>query len=362
MTVSRQTQRSDSPPGFNHGFIAHLMTVTHFVSKETLDKLSDSKQYRKLSMTYERYMVVLAEGEISPGELAARVGSSKQACSKVIRELEKLGLIDRHDNPEDGRSRLLSLSGRGIQLLRDGSRITAEVQHELAEKIGGERMDRVVELLNRVCRELGVELRATPALQKVTNAIGNSRSMRLNMLLQALTGYLRDTLLREMNDKGYEGLRANSGQILGAISREPRRIQYIASIIGISKQAASMMAKEFETLGYVNREPDPDDKRQIILSLSAKGEQLVEESIAGVIALEKKIRGLLGSGDYGELEAIMADLYATATCRLGGATPIEGNIAAGKIQKLTDYLFEELGVEGVRTLARHLTTMTRGNA
>ena len=356
MNMNDQAHRNNTS-GIGYGFIAHLMTVTHFVSKETLDRLSDSRRYRKLSMTYERYIAILAEGEISPGGLAARVDSSKQACSKVIRELEKLGLIERHDNPEDGRSRLVSLSKGGLQLLHDGSRITGEVQQELAEKIGAERMDRLVVLLDKICQGLGVELSSYPALQKVTDTAGNRHPVRLNMLLQVLSNHLRDSLLENMKSQGFEGLRTNFGQILGAISREPRRIQYIASIVGISKQAAAMIAIDFEALGYINREPDPDDKRQIILSLSAKGERLVEESIASVRALENQVRVLLGDEAYQALESTLADLYSMVAYRLEGPA-----IAPERLQKLTDYLFEQLGVEGVRTLAQHLTTVTRGNA
>ncbi len=357
MITTTTPEKSDPPVGISHGLIAHLMVVTHFVMKDTLDKLTTSDRYEKLSMTYERYIPVLVEKDISPGELAARVGSSKQACSKVIKELEKLGLIERRQNPEDGRSQLLSLSEKGMQLLRDGTRITAEVQQYLAEQIGSERMDQMILLLEKVCQGLGVELRSYPRLQ---GTAGSGNRIRLNMLLQAMTNHLRDTLLREMSSKGFKGLRTNFGQILGMISSEPRRIQYIASVIGISKQAAAVLAIDFETLGYVIRESDPDDKRQIILRLSPQGESLVRESIASVRALEKRVQALLGEADYRLLEGAMADLYHAVAYQMGGSGIT--NIVPGKIQKLTEFLLEELGVAGVRTLAQHLLNVTRGDS
>ena len=354
--TSAAAETSGTPAGINHGLVAHLMVVTHFVMKDTLDRLTASNRYQKLSMTYERYIPVLVEGDIPPGELAARVGTSKQACSKVIKELEKLGFIERRKNPEDGRSTLLSLSDKGMQLLQDGNRITAEVHQRLAGAIGDEPMERMIDLLEKTCRGLGVELRSYPMLQRAMGKDANDRPTQLNILLQALTNHLRDTLLEDMSSKGFEGLRTNFGQILGMISREPRRIQYIASVIGISKQAAAVMSIEFETLGYVIREPDPEDKRQIILRLSPQGERLVKESIASVRALEERVRTLLGAEEYRQLEAIQADLYHVVAYQLEGASG-GINIVPEKIQRLTDFLIEELGVTGVRTLAQHLLTI-----
>ncbi len=356
MKINTAPDMSGSP-GISHGLVAHLMVVTHFVMKDTLDKLTASDCYQKLSMTYERYIPVLAEKDLSPGELAEQIGSSKQACSKVIKELEKLELIERRPNPEDGRSQLLSLSEKGWQLLRDGSRITTEVEQCLTEQIGQESMLHLIDLLETTCVGLGVELRTYPVLQKKLGQTDGDSPTRLNVLLQALTNHFRHTLLHEMSDKGFEGLRTSFGQILGMISREPRRIQYIASVIGISKQAAAHMSIEYEALGYVIREVDPNDKRQITLRLSPMGERLVRESIVSVKALERKVQSLLGDSSYQQLEAILAKLYNTVAYRLGGAS-----IMPEKIQRLSDFLIEELGVAGVRTLAQHLMTITRGDA
>lgn len=359
MRVNNTIEVSEQAPGISHGLIAHLMVVTHFVMKDTLDKLTATNRYQKLSMTYERYIAVLAEGELSPGELACRVGSSKQACSKIIKELQKLELIDRRQNPEDGRSQLLFLSARGKELLKDGSRITAEVQQALTEQIGSERMQQMLTLLEKTCVGLGVEFRLYPALPKLSGDTVQSRPTRLNVLLQVLTNHLRQTLLKDMNGKGFEGLRTNFGQILGMISREPRRIQYIASVIGISKQAAAMMAIEFETLGYVIREEDPDDKRRIILRLSPEGERLVHASIASVRKLENTVQAELGEESFHQLETILADLYDTVTRQMGTTEVMEmPSTVPEKIRTLTDSLLEELGAKGVRTLAQHLMTIT----
>ncbi|WP_439135209.1 MarR family winged helix-turn-helix transcriptional regulator [Pseudomaricurvus sp.] len=350
---------SKQAPGISHGLIAHLMVVTHFVVKSTLDQLTATNRYKKLSMTYERYIAVLVEGDHSPGELAAKVGSSKQACSKVIKELQKLGLIERRQNPEDGRSQLLFLSEHGQQLLQDGSRITTEVQQALTEKIGNERMQQMVVLLEQTCRGLGVEYHGYPALKQSGNETVQSQSTQLNILLQVLTNHIRQILLEEMTGKGFEGLRTNFGQILGMISREPRRIQDIAAVIGISKQAAAMMAIEFESLGYVIREEDPDDKRRIILSLSSNGEQLVHEAISSVRALEEKVQSQLGKEDYQQLEAILADLYDTVAYQLGTAHMLDmPNRVPERIRAITDSLLEELGAAGARTLAQHVLAIT----
>jgi len=51
-----------------------------------------------------------------PGEIAATARLSKQATNDMLRELERLGYVERHPDPSDGRARIIRLTKRGRAL------------------------------------------------------------------------------------------------------------------------------------------------------------------------------------------------------------------------------------------------------
>jgi DNA-binding MarR family transcriptional regulator len=363
-TLSTQCQRSpqaeplSQPQPLNQGqarpldqgLLANLMVVTHFVQKQTMERLTASGRYSRLSLTYVDYITRLAERDHSPGELAARVGISKQACSKVLRELEQLGLIGRRVNPEDSRSSVISLSAAGQQLLRDGIDASNAVQQELTAVIGPRRWQQLVRVLEKLCLRLAIEL---PVLGDVAGA-GGERPSRLNTLLPELTAHFRRDLAERMRAQGFSDLRPGVGQILGIVSREGRHIPYIASILGISKQTVAATAAELDQLGYLCRETDPADKRQIQLRLTARGVALLDTAVDSVREVEASMAALLTATEYRLLGEAMAAFYRQLAEQFDSAS-----VLRARIQQRSRELIEELGVTGARALAQQLMTMTR---
>ncbi len=340
------------------GLVTHAMLVTHYLQKRSLQTLerSSGNRYRKLSLAYEGFFSLLAERDHSPGELAARLGISKQACSNTLRELQAQGLIERRKSATDSRSSVVSLTGHGMQLLRDGIDITNELHREFAETLGQERLDQLGRLLEKLCGVLKVELPSYAAIENRLDG-DSDRPARLNLLLPALSHYFRTRLAASIQAKGFQGLKPSFGQVLGLISREPRRMQYIGSVLGVSKQAVAVTSAELEALGYVVREADAEDKRQIVLRLSPAGEQVVTESEASVRELEASLRGALAAPDFQFLDEALAQLYFQVVDEF--APP---SVLPEKIRQLSSELIEELGAVGARTLARQLLALTRGKS
>jgi DNA-binding MarR family transcriptional regulator len=51
-----------------------------------------------------------------PGEIAVTARLSKQATNDMLRELERLGYVERHPDPSDGRARIIRLTKQGRAL------------------------------------------------------------------------------------------------------------------------------------------------------------------------------------------------------------------------------------------------------
>lgn len=84
---------------------------------------------------------------LRPSELAERLRMSKQAVNYQLGELERLGYIERRPDPEDGRSRRIALTERGVaagHTIRDA---VSEMEQEWARKLGNSQFAQLRALL-----------------------------------------------------------------------------------------------------------------------------------------------------------------------------------------------------------------------
>jgi DNA-binding MarR family transcriptional regulator len=87
-------------------------------------------------------------------ELAARVGTTKQAVGQLVDDLVALGMVERVADPADRRAKRVRFSRRGHAALVQGLDVLRELEHELAEAIGRRRMRELQTTLNLVIATL----------------------------------------------------------------------------------------------------------------------------------------------------------------------------------------------------------------
>ncbi len=89
-------------------------------------------------------------------DLAARLGVTKQAVGKLVADLAAMGVVEIVPDGTDGRAKLVRFSRRrGERALRHGLAIFAEMERELAAKLGRGELRRLRSALTRVVEELG---------------------------------------------------------------------------------------------------------------------------------------------------------------------------------------------------------------
>ena len=77
--------------------------------------------------------------ELRPSELAARLRMSKQALNYLLGQLERLGYLQRQDDPRDQRFKRIALTERGRHVARAMRDIVREVETEWEQGLGPER-------------------------------------------------------------------------------------------------------------------------------------------------------------------------------------------------------------------------------
>jgi DNA-binding MarR family transcriptional regulator len=82
-----------------------------------------------------------------PSELAARLGISKQALNYLLGELERLGYLEREQDPDDLRGKRIVVTRRGREATKVIRAAVAELEREWADRLGGRRFAQLRSLL-----------------------------------------------------------------------------------------------------------------------------------------------------------------------------------------------------------------------
>jgi DNA-binding MarR family transcriptional regulator len=91
----------------------------------------------------------------------------------------------------------------------------------------------------------------------------------LDIVFEALLAEFRG----ELEAAGYAELRPTHGCVFRFVREDGMRLTELATLAGITKQSAGEIVDELARLGYVERIPDPEDRRAKLISLTAKGEE-----------------------------------------------------------------------------------------
>ena len=99
----------------------------------------------------------------STSELGRRLGVSKQAAAKTVARLEALGYAAREPDPADARARVVVVTPRGRDLLRESAAIFEELKSEFAAEVGSDRVAALEDdLATLVARAGGTKLGDLP--------------------------------------------------------------------------------------------------------------------------------------------------------------------------------------------------------
>jgi len=329
---------------YRHDFSQHLLGVARRVQASLMDTLQRECHHTDLRLGFAPYITLLGEGDRRSTDLADILGISRQACNQAVKQVEAAGYIERRADPADGRARRLALSARGRRLRRDGLRIAARLDRQFAALIGETRFADASRSLGRISQHLFPGFTA-PDPTATRHAV-------LGGLLPRLSDYTLQRLMELTRDRGHPGLKLSFEQVLTHIGPAGGRIQQMAAIHDVSKQAISAIATELEELGYLQRQPYPLDARQVVLMLTPNGKRLITDSVASGIELEAEFAEIVGEPSYQRLAGVLRDLFDGLALQKEAAD----SDGPADIRLLAHQLQRQLGEKGSQALARLLLT------
>ncbi len=331
---------------YRHDFSRHLLGVARYLQTRMMSTLQEECGHTNLRLGFAPYITLIGMGNKRLTDLAEILGITRQACNQAVKQVEAAGYIERRADPEDGRAKRLALSPEGIRLRRDGVRIVARLDKQFAAIVGEERFSDTGKSLRNMYQHLSLGLTGQDASAATDAIVGG--------LLPRLSDYTLQRLMELTREKGHPDLKLSFEQVLTHIGPSGGRMQQMAAFHDVSKQAISAIATELEELGYLQRDPDPLDARQVVLTLTPHGRQLMADSVASGVELEAEFAGLIGAPALQRLCGTLRDLFdglqpERMTPERNGNPDI--NLLANQLQ-------QQLGEQGSQALARILLSPT----
>lgn len=90
---------------------------------------------------YGFVLLAIRDRSTTSTELAAMLGVTKQAASKILDPMDAAGLVSRSTDPDDARAKIVELTPRGHEVLAAVERIYHDIEAEWAETVGADAIE-----------------------------------------------------------------------------------------------------------------------------------------------------------------------------------------------------------------------------
>ncbi|MEW2505349.1 MarR family winged helix-turn-helix transcriptional regulator [Amycolatopsis sp. CA-161197] len=142
----------------------------------------------------------------------------------------------------------------------------------------------------------------------VSRAEKNESNPDLGVLAGRLLFAVQHELFTSLAAQGFADLHPRHGAVLAYLDTEGVRATELSRLSGQHKQVIGTMIDELEALGYVQRRPDPADRRAKLICPTERG--LAEMRAAGRImtALQERHARRLGREVYTQFKTVLQDV------------------------------------------------------
>ncbi len=131
-------------------------------------------------------------------------------------------------------------------------------------------------------------------------------------LLRAARGTYGNAIGAALADAGFDDMPRNGPFVLGGMANHGITAGDLIRQLGVSKQAASQLIDTLVLRGYLERQPDPDDRRRLTIALTERGRVAASAVRTGVRSVDDELAQKLSADD---LESLRRGLIALIEIR-----------------------------------------------
>lgn len=129
-------------------------------------------------------------------------------------------------------------------------------------------------------------------------------------LLRAARGAYGHAIQARLTAAGFDDLPRNGPYVLGGMANRGGSAGDLVRQLGVSKQAAGQLIDVLVLRGYLERRPDPDDRRRMTIAVTDRGGAAAAAVRAGVEDVDGALASRLTASQLAGLRAGLEELCA----------------------------------------------------
>ena len=136
----------------------------------------------------------------------------------------------------------------------------------------------------------------------------HTRQAPLMGLLDAATEAYLQEFRRDLEGAGYEDIRPTHGCVFRFVREDGMRLTELATYAGMTKQSVGELVDDLVHQGYVERVPDPEDRRAKLICLTGKGVEAQRKGFGLIDEVEARWADRFGAERVAELREILEEI------------------------------------------------------
>ena len=139
---------------------------------------------------------------------------------------------------------------------------------------------------------------------------GDARNSNVNLGLLLREPYRigNEELHRRIAARGHHEIRAPHGNVFGFLDAEGTPVSELARRAQITKQSMAELVAHLERHGYVERIPDPADRRAKLVKATTRGREVYAAALEAIRDIEQDWTARLGPGKMRALRRLLREL------------------------------------------------------
>ncbi|MGH2448893.1 MAG: MarR family winged helix-turn-helix transcriptional regulator [Chloroflexota bacterium] len=137
--------------------------------------------------------------------------------------------------------------------------------------------------------------------------IDDDQPVVIPALLRAARRSYGRAVAAELSEAGFDDMPQNGPFVLGGMANHGGTAAEMIDGLGITKQAASQLIDTLVVRDYLTREIDPEDRRRIVINLTARGKSAAQAVRAGVELVDDQLAQMISPE---ELAGLRVGLFA----------------------------------------------------
>jgi DNA-binding MarR family transcriptional regulator len=125
------------------------------------------------------------------------------------------------------------------------------------------------------------------------------------ILLTGAARVVADRLNAAVARAGVDDMRTPFGFVIRALAEGDRTLTDLAGVLGVTKQAAIKIVDEMERRGFVQRSPDPADRRAKVIRLTQKAHGVRLSALAESRRMERELRRAFGDAEVAAMRSVL---------------------------------------------------------